>query len=55
MDLTDRQRDALTEIMNIAIGRAAHSLNQLVKEEINLTIPEIKFLSQDKALTIYND
>jgi len=55
MDLTDRQRDALTEIMNIAIGRAAHSLNQMVKEEIILTIPAIKFLSQDKALSIYND
>lgn len=55
MDLTDKQRDALTEIMNIAIGRAAHSLNQMVKEEIILTIPEIKFYSQDKALSIYKD
>ena len=55
LDLTNNQRDALTEIFNIAIGRAADSLNQMVKEEIILSIPEINFYSQDKAFSIYSD
>ena len=55
MEFTDKQRDAITEILNIAIGRAANSLNQMVKEEIILSIPEISFYSQDRAVSAYRD
>lgn len=55
MDITGDQHDALTEILNIAIGRAANSLNQMVKEEIVLSIPEISFLGQDEAVAVYQD
>lgn len=55
MDITDDQHDALTEILNIAIGRAANSLNQMVKEEIVLSIPEIGFLGHDEAVAAYQD
>ena len=42
--LTPLEIDALTEIFNIGIGRAAKSLNQMVSQTVDLTIPEIEIL-----------
>ncbi|MBF0248344.1 MAG: chemotaxis protein CheX, partial [Alphaproteobacteria bacterium] len=50
MGLTANQHDALTEILNIAIGRAAHSLNQMVHEEVILSVPDLKFVTQQEAI-----
>lgn len=47
--LTNLEIDALTEIFNIGIGRAANSLNQMVSQAVDLTIPEIEILPNKEA------
>jgi len=48
-DLSSLEIDALTEIFNIGIGRAANSLNQMVCETVDLTIPKIEILPNKQA------
>jgi chemotaxis protein CheC len=43
--LTPAQRDALTELMNIAMGQAAHALSSLVEHRVILQVPHIEILS----------
>lgn len=45
MHLTDDQIDALQELVNIGVGRAASMLNEMVEARILLQIPFIKVLS----------
>jgi chemotaxis protein CheC len=40
MILTDEQRDALLEVINIAFGRAAASLSELTGQRVLLTVPK---------------
>ncbi|MDA8230658.1 MAG: chemotaxis protein CheX [Magnetospirillum sp.] len=42
-------RDAVTELVNIAIGRAAASLSELVEDELRLSVPVIEFLTPRQA------
>ncbi|MGR3220776.1 MAG: chemotaxis protein CheX [Candidatus Anammoxibacter sp.] len=51
--LTDKQLDGLTEIVNIGIGRAASSLNEIIKEEIELKVPVVKIV--DGLETVNDD
>lgn len=41
--LTSLQHDALNEIFNISVGRAADALSQMVGEEIDLSVPAMRF------------
>ena len=41
MDLTDRQKDALTELINIGYARAAGALAQLTGHRITLEVPKV--------------
>ncbi len=41
MCLRDDQRDALTELVNIGVGRAAASLSELTGERVELSIPRV--------------
>jgi len=43
------ERDAVTEILNIAIGQAAASLSQLVEDEVRLSVPFVDFLTPSQA------
>ncbi len=43
MELTSEQTDALQELLNIGVGRAAGSLNQMLQKPIKLHIPFITF------------
>jgi chemotaxis protein CheC len=45
--LTDMERDALAEISNIAMARAATSLRQMVEHEVKLSVPSVEILSQE--------
>lgn len=47
--LTDIQRDAVTEIINIAIGQAASALSQLVEDEVRLSVPLVHFMTPERA------
>ena len=44
IEVSELQRDALSEIFNIGVGRAAASLSQIVRDEIQLSAPSILFL-----------
>ena len=50
--LSDVERDALTEIANVAMGRAATSLRLLVHNEVILTVPSIEILLDRDAVTV---
>ncbi len=44
MELTDIQKDVLTEVFNIGVGRASSSLSDLVTKEVKLEVPEIDII-----------
>jgi chemotaxis protein CheC len=50
--LTELERDALGEISNIAMARAANSLRQMVEHEVLLSVPSVEILSQVAATQI---
>ena len=50
--LTDLERDALAELSNIAMARAANSLRQMVKHQVLLSVPSVDILSKDDAAQI---
>jgi chemotaxis protein CheC len=43
------ERDAVEEILNIAIGQAAASLSKMVRDKISLSVPFIEFLPPREA------
>lgn len=47
--ISELQRDTLIEIFNIGVGRAAHSLSQIVQEEVKLSVPSLRILSFREA------
>ena len=49
MNLTPMQHDALLESFNIAVARAAVSLSHLLREEIQISVPDMGFLNLDDA------
>ena len=49
--LTELQRDALGEIFNIGVGRAAASLSQIVSDEVLLSAPSVQLLRGKEATT----
>ncbi|MDB9311995.1 chemotaxis protein CheC [Spirulina sp. CS-785/01] len=50
--LTPAQRDALQELVNIGVGQAAGTLNEMVRSHIHLQVPEVSVLSLHEAQTI---
>jgi len=51
--LSELELDALTELLNIGVSRAANSLREMVGEEVILTVPTVIILSRpDAALAI---
>lgn len=48
-ELDALQADALREIINIGVGRAASMLNGIVRARIQLRIPEIRVLTPDEV------
>lgn len=48
-ELSEIQHSAITEMLNIAIGRAAAALNDLVDEEVALSVPQVIFTSRREA------
>jgi chemotaxis protein CheC len=49
MEISDIERDAVAEIANIAVGRAAASLRQIVGHEVLLAVPSVDIFSCDAA------
>ncbi len=49
IELDDLQRDALSEMFNIGVGRAASSLSLIVHDEVELTAPGIMFMNPSEV------
>src|SRR5580704_16944108 len=47
--LTELERDALGEIANIAMGRAANSIRLMVGHQVLLSVPAVEILSKKAA------
>jgi chemotaxis protein CheC len=52
MDLNELQRDALGEIFNIGVGRAASSLSQIVNDTVLLSAPEVMLVNREEAAKV---
>jgi len=50
--LTDLERDALAELSNIAMARAANSMRQMVSHEVRLSVPSVEVLTPEEAIRI---
>lgn len=53
IELTELQRDALTEMFNIGVGAAADLLSQMVGEPVRLSVPLVEFTNESKAKAYY--
>ncbi len=49
--LTELQLDALTEMVNIGVNRAATGLRQMVGEQVHLSVPKVTLVSRDAAIS----
>jgi chemotaxis protein CheC len=49
LGLDDLEVDALTELVNIGVSRAALSLRELVREQVLLSVPSLEILSKPAA------
>lgn len=52
MILDELQRDALAEVVNIGVGRAAATLAKMAGEEVILTVPAISAVSPEQAASL---
>lgn len=50
--LSEMERDALSEVSNIAMARAAVSLRHMVKHAVLLSVPNVEILTQAEATRI---
>ena len=48
--LNELEIDALTEMVNIGVGRAATSLRDMVGEQVLLSVPRVNLVSRDTAI-----
>ncbi len=54
ISLTEDQRDALQELMNISMGQAANSLAHLIATKIGISIPKISAVTPAELFTLIN-
>ena len=53
--LTELELDALTEMVNIGVNRAAASLREMVGEQVLLSVPKVTLVSRDRAIAILGE
>lgn len=53
--LDDLEIDALTELVNIGVSRAATSLRDMVGEEVTLAVPNVKLLEREQAIKVLSE
>ncbi|WP_426176538.1 chemotaxis protein CheC [Massilia sp. TWR1-2-2] len=49
LKLSELQHDALVEIFNIGVGQAARAMSEIVREEVTMSVPSIRFLNRAAA------
>ncbi|MBA4090977.1 MAG: chemotaxis protein CheX [Sphingobium sp.] len=55
ISLDDLERDALTEIVNIGVSRAASSLRKMIGDQVLLSVPSIEVVSQQRAARLISE
>lgn len=50
--LDDLERDALTELVNIGVSRAAASLRKMVNREVILSVPSVEIVTRKSAASL---
>src|ERR1044071_580465 len=50
--LTELERDALAELSNIAMAKAANGLRQMVRHEVLLSVPAVEILTNEAAVQL---
>lgn len=53
--LTELESDALTEIVNIGVSRAASNLRKMVGDQVLLSVPSIEVVSQRRAARLIGE
>ncbi len=53
--LAELERDALTEIMNIGVNRAAASLRKMIGDQVHLSVPSIDIVTQGRAARLISE
>jgi chemotaxis protein CheC len=53
--LTDLELDALTELVNIGVSRAANSLREMVGEQVFLSVPTVRLVARGEAIDILQE
>jgi chemotaxis protein CheC len=53
--LDELELDALTELVNLGISQAAHSLAKMVREEVVLSVPKVSLVSRPEAIRILGE
>lgn len=48
--LTENQKDAITEIVNIGVGKGSATLSQMLDEQIILNVPYVNLITFDEIL-----
>ena len=49
VELTELEQDALTEVVNIGVSRAAASLRKMVGYQVLLSVPAVEIVTREKA------
>ncbi|MGI2034168.1 chemotaxis protein CheX [Rhizobium panacihumi] len=52
IDLDELERDALTELVNIGVSRAAASLRKMVNKEVILSVPSVEIVTRKSAASL---
>jgi len=47
--LSELEKDALAELSNMAMARAANSLRQMIKHQVELSVPSVEIVSKEAA------
>jgi len=53
--LAELERDALTEIVNIGVSRAASNLRKMIGDQVFLSVPSIEVVSQRRAARLISE
>jgi chemotaxis protein CheC len=55
VSLGELERDALTEIVNIGVSRAAVNLRKMVGDQVSLSVPSIEVVTQRRAARLISE
>ena len=55
VELTELEKDALTEVVNIGVSRAAASLRKMVGHQVLLSVPAVDIVTREKAAALLGE